>query len=155
MINEFVNENEFLSNFYPSPIKDEKGIEYPTVEHYFQAAKTLDESERKAIAAAPTPGKAKQMGRNVNLRRDWEVIKEYIMYDALRLKFADPVLAEKLLATGDQDLEEGNWWHDNTWGSCYCHDCARKPGRNLLGMLLMELRKELVYGNSSNEVAHF
>lgn len=143
MINEFVNENEFLSNFYPSPIKDEKGIEYPTVEHYFQAAKTLDESERKAIAAAPTPGKAKQMGRNVNLRRDWEVIKEYIMYDALRLKFADPVLAEKLLATGDQDLEEGNWWHDNTWGNCKCDKCKDIPGKNLLGQLLMRVRSEI------------
>ena len=40
-IDKFKNEHEFLSNFYPSPITIED-ITYPTVEHAFQAAKTLD-----------------------------------------------------------------------------------------------------------------
>ena len=144
MIVEFENEYAFLSNFYPSPFIHD-GIEYPTVEHFFQAAKTLDIQKRKAIAAAKTPDLAKRMGRSVQLRSDWEKVKVYYMELGLRLKFANKDLAEKLLATGDEELIEGNWWCDQTWGSCNCPKHIRTPGRNLLGILLMELRKELQY----------
>ena len=144
MIVEFDGDYAFLSNFYPSTIYHE-GITYPTNEHFFQAMKTLDIDERKAIAAAETPGLAKRMGRNVKLRPDWEKIKVDVMRLGLILKFTDAELAEKLIATGDEELVEGNWWHDNTWGNCHCTECSRKGGRNLLGMLLMELRKELQY----------
>lgn len=144
MIAEFEGEYAFLSNFYPSPIFHD-GIAYPTVEHFFQGMKTLDIAERKAIAGAPTPGKAKRMGRQVKLRSDWEQVKVYYMELGLKLKFKNPELAQKLIATGDEELIEGNWWHDNTWGSCYCDACMNKAGRNMLGMLLMELRKELMY----------
>lgn len=144
MIVEFDGENEFLSNFYHSPIFYE-GIVYPTNEHFFQAMKTLDPEERKEIAAADTPGQAKRMGRSVTLRPDWERIKVDVMRTGLMLKFTDAALAKKLLDTGDEELVEGNWWCDQTWGSCNCPKHIRTPGRNLLGMLLMELRKELQY----------
>lgn len=144
MIVEFDGEYEFLSNFYHSPFTHD-GITYSTNEHFFQAYKTLDIAEKKAIAAAETPGQAKRMGRNVKLRPDWEKIKVDVMMLGLRLKFADPELAAKLIATGDEELVEGNRWCDQTWGSCNCPKHIRTPGRNLLGMLLMELRKELQY----------
>lgn len=144
MIVEFDGQYDFLSNFYPSSILYE-GIVYPTNEHFFQAMKTLDQAERQKIANAETPGMAKRLGRNVKLRPDWEKIKVDVMMLGLRLKFADPELAAKLIATGDEELVEGNWWHDQTWGSCFCTDHCRTPGRNLLGMLLMELRKDLQY----------
>lgn len=145
MIIEFEDEYAFLSNFYHSPFIHD-GITYPTNEHFFQAMKTLDIDERKAIAAADTPGKAKRMGRNVKLRPDWERIKVSVMELGLRLKFLQhPDLAQKLIETGDEELIEGNWWCDQTWGSCSCPDHIRTPGRNLLGMLLMELRKEFQY----------
>lgn len=155
MIAEFEGKYAFLSNFYHSPITYD-GITYPTNEHFFQAMKTLDQEERKAIAAAPTPGKAKRMGRHVALRSDWEEVKVDVMRTGLMLKFTDGNLASKLIATGDEELIEGNTWHDNTWGSCMCMKCINIPGRNMLGMLLMELRKGLVYGNvAPNEMAHF
>ena len=154
MIVEFDGENEFLSNFYHSPIFYE-GIVYPTNEHFFQAMKTLDQTERQKIANAETPGMAKRLGRHVQLRPDWEKIKVDVMRTGLMLKFTDAALAKKLLDTGDEELVEGNWWHDNTWGNCHCPKCSRLGGRNLLGMLLMEVRKELQYGNTNNEMAHF
>ena len=141
MINCFEREYAFLSNFYPSPIEYE-GIKYPTVEAAFQAAKTLDLHMKMTIATADNPGKAKRMGRKVVLREDWEEIKDQVMEDCLRLKFSDPILREKLLATGDEELEEGNWWHDNYWGSCYCSRCG-DVGKNKLGYLLMKIRKEI------------
>lgn len=154
MIKEFSGIHEFLSNFWHSPFVYE-GITYPTNEHFFQAMKTLDPKERAWIASAETPGIAKRRGRTCTLRYDWEDIKEQVMLIGLRLKFSQPALRTMLLMTGDQELVEGNWWHDNTWGNCHCPQCSRVGGRNLLGMLLMELRKELQYGTSSDEVAHF
>lgn len=142
MIVDFDREYSFLSNFYDSPFVHE-GITYPTNEHFFQAMKTLDQEERKKIAAAATPGQSKRLGRHVALRPDWEAIKLDVMKEGLALKFADPKLREKLLATGDEILVEGNWWHDNTWGSCHCPLCDKIPGKNLLGKALMELRTNL------------
>ncbi len=136
MIDSFEGKYEFLSNFYPSPIFFE-GITYPTNEHFFQAMKTLDQKERQEIAAADTPGKAKRMGRRVALRLDWEAVKVDIMRTGLMLKFSDARLAQKLVATGNEELVEGNWWGDRFWGRC---DGA---GRNMLGQLLMELRENI------------
>ena len=142
MINCFDGEFAFLSNFHPSMITD--GNEwFPTVEHYFQAAKTETMEEYKAIAAASTPGQAKRLGRKVTLREDWEEVKDQVMLDALRKKFEIPALREKLLATGDEELVEGNWWHDNYWGICYCEQCINKAARNRLGELLMQVREEI------------
>lgn len=137
-IDNFDGEFAFLSNFYPSPIVD--GIEFPTVEHYFQAHKTIRYNDFKKIAAAGSPGLAKRLGRSIDLRADWEEVKLPTMKNALRLKFADPTLRAKLIATGDAELIEGNLWHDNTWGDCRCARCLDIPGQNQLGKLLMEVR---------------
>lgn len=132
----------FLSNFYPSLITL-SGETYPTVEHAFQALKTYDVEARKMIAAAPTPGKAKAMGRAVVLRADWEEIKEDVMKICLKAKFNIPELREKLLATGDAYLVEGTVWHDNEWGSCNCDRCKNIIGKNKLGNALMAIREEI------------
>jgi hypothetical protein len=97
-----------------------------------------------AIAMLCNMGYLFSLGK-ISLRPDWEKIKVDVMRTGLMLKFTDAALAEKLLATGDEELVEGNWWHDNTWGNCHCPQCSRVGGRNLLGMLLMEVRKELQY----------
>ena len=145
VIDSFNRDYAFLSNFYESPIEFE-GIKYPTVEHYFQAMKTLNIPERKNIAGAPTPGKAKQFGRSVWLRNDWETIKDDVMLAGLRLKFQIPEFRTELLNTEDAELIEGNFWHDNTWGDCVCDKCLDKPGENRLGKLLMKVRTELQEG---------
>ena len=144
MITIFDNEYAFLSNFYESPFEVD-GITYPTVEHFFQAMKSKDVEGRKKIAAAPTPGKAKRLGRTIELRKDWEEIKVDVMKFGLTEKFRIPKLREKLLATGNEELIEGNFHHDNTWGNCLCAKCQNKPGRNMLGMLLMKVREEILY----------
>lgn len=144
MIAMFDGKYAFLSNFYPSPFEVDS-ITFPSVEHWFQAYKTADPAEFKAIATAETPGKSKRMGRNCQLRPDWEEVKTDVMLNGLRHKFKDPELRAKLLATGDEELIEGNTWHDNTWGNCVCQKCQNTPGRNMLGMLLMQLRQEIQY----------
>ena len=139
MIDCFDGHWAFLSNFYWNEIEFE-GIIYPTNEHFFQAMKTLDINERRAIANCRTPGRAKRMGRRVALRHDWEDVKESVMLEGLCLKFTDEQLADWLLETGDEELVEGTTWHDNEWGNCSCPKCAHIEGKNKLGRLLMIVR---------------
>ena len=68
------------------------------------------------------------------------------MYEILVEKFTIPELKEKLLATGDEYLEEGNYWHDNYWGNCHCEKCADITGQNKLGILLMKIREDIRNG---------
>lgn len=131
----------FLSNFYPSPVTyGASPLTYPTVEHAFQAAKTLNHNERAAFAYdavhAMTPGDAKRAGRALVLRPDWEDVKLDVMLDLLRLKFEDPHLASLLIHTGTAVLIEGNHWGDRFWG-------VDGTGLNHLGLLLMQVRREL------------
>lgn len=142
MINSFSGEYAWLSNFYEAPIRDEHHLTYPTVEHYFQAKKAVSYEDMLEIARAATPGEAKKLGRRVYMRHDWEQIKLGVMETALRKKFSIPELRDKLIATGDEELIEGNWWHDTFWGVC------EGQGQNNLGLLLMKLRSELQEGRS-------
>lgn len=137
-ISQFSGEFRFLSNFSPSMIVYE-GVIYPTVEHAYQAAKSLNYDERRRIAGLSTPGKAKAAGQKVFLRPDWEDVKIDIMRRLVWIKFQIPELGEMLLATGDKELIEGNWWHDGCYGVCNCERC-KGVGENWLGRILMEVR---------------
>jgi hypothetical protein len=140
----FFGEYRFLSNFFASPILID-GIHYSTVEHAFQSLKTDgDDPDRRRIAAAPTPGEAKRMGRAVRLRADWEQAKSGVMLTCLQVKFAEPGLASRLAATGSRCLVETNDWHDQCWGDCTCPRHASTAGENRLGKLLEVVRSELV-----------
>jgi len=152
MITNFTGPYQWLSNFYPAPIT--MGAEvWPTVEHYYQAMKTLDPAERERIRAAATPGQAKRMGAKVDLRDDWNLVKVSFMGYAVRQKFTEyDLLRQYLLQTGNAHLIEGNTWHDNFWGSCRCDDCRSAKKRNELGKILMAVRSTLVNTVGGNHV---
>ena len=137
MITSFDGPYEFLSNFWPSPIVW-LGVAYPTVEHAFQAAKTLDGEKRRWIAALPYPADAKAAGQRLELRPDWEAVKTAIMAELVSLKFADPDLRARLLATGGREIVEGNHWFDRVWGQC-----PLGVGENRLGLILMAERERV------------
>ena len=141
MIDNFSGEYDFLSSFYLARVKDrDYDIQYPSVEHGYQAQKTMVYAGRVEIAHLSTPGKAKRAGQRLALRVDWEEVKTGVMYMLVRQKFQDPVLAAKLIATGDQELREGNYWHDQYWGDCTCPKHKDVPGENMLGQILMTVR---------------
>jgi ribA/ribD-fused uncharacterized protein len=140
VINQFQEKYFFLSNFYPCFITIDE-MTYPSVEHAYQALKTFNLEQRKIISFLETPGQAKKAGRRVELRDDWELVKDEIMMRCLKEKFSNQFLKEKLLETNDEILVEGNIWHDNYWGSCFCSRCGYN-GKNILGKLLMELREK-------------
>lgn len=133
MIDRFRGEYGWLSNFHPVEVVYE-GITFPSVENAYQAAKTLSIGARSAISQM-TAAEAKKAGKNVVVRGDWGSIKLTVMNGLLRQKFSYSDLRAKLVATGDEEIIEGNTWGDTFWGKC------NGEGENHLGLLLMEIRK--------------
>lgn len=134
VIDEFRDENFFLSNFYICKVKID-GIEYSSSEAAFQAQKCVNPEEKKKFVDM-TPTQAKRYGKKVELRPDWEDVKISIMKEIVSQKFLqNPTLLEKLMATGDKELIEGNHWRDYFWGVC------NGKGKNNLGKILMEVRE--------------
>lgn len=142
-IDRFAGHYRFLSNFYPCKVKWE-GETYPSTEHAFQAAKTVNPSERKRIRTADTPGKAKALGRRATLVPNWEAVKLDVMLKLLRQKFGHRELADLLLDTDGLRLVEGNTWNDRFWG------VVDGKGHNHLGRLLMQVRDELRQKTAKN-----
>lgn len=133
-INRFDGEYRFLSNFYLATIRF-CGVQFGNSEAAFHAQKC---PERAAEFSTLNPSEAKRLGRRVPLRPDWESVKDEIMHAVVFAKFVqNPALLEKLLATGDVPLVEGNSWDDRYWGVC------NGIGQNKLGQILMQVRKEL------------
>ena len=161
MIDKFEGRYRFLSNFYPCKI-EHQGIIYPSVENFYVAMKVNDQQLingkyytpgdfREMIARITNPAEVKKIGSKVKLRTGWDDKKLEVMNWAVRQKFKDETLSEMLLSTGDQELIEGNWWHDNFYGSCSCSKCGNK-GDNNLGKLLMTVREELKLKNQKPSI---
>lgn len=155
-IDSFTGEYEFLSNFSKSIVYYD-GVQYPTVEHAYQAAKTLDLDKRLVISELKTPALAKKAGRKLSIREDWGDVKIGIMESLVRQKFVNnPTLRFQLTSTMEAELIEGNWWKDTFWGIC------NGVGENHLGKILMKIRNELrfdsflhvIYELSASNVAN-
>lgn len=115
---------------------------YSSAQHAFQAAKCADKADKEKIINAETPALAKRIGRKVRLKSDWEQIKDSVMEHILKAKFSDEVLRDHLNKTKGFELIESNYWHDQYWGNCTCTRHKNKPGKNVLGILLMKVREK-------------
>ena len=142
-ITSFSGQHFFLSNFYPVSVTYE-GIWYPTSEHAYVAAKTLDPIIREKVALVPSAGQVKKFGRKIDLREDWENVKVAEMRKILENKFSpfrsDVPIRSWLDATVPRQLIEGNTWGDTFWGQC-----PIGTGKNMLGKLLMSIRDDITW----------
>ena len=144
-INFYLRDEKYgwLSNFYRAK-QVCHGIEYPTNEHFYQSRKAKDEGVARWIASAPTPYLAKCAGEALRRKErldDWdkEGIRFAIMHFGLIAKFEqNEDLKQKLLATGDAILHEDSPT-DMFWGK----GRPNKKGKDMLGKLLMTVRKEI------------
>ncbi|MEW8438213.1 MAG: NADAR family protein [Candidatus Thiodiazotropha taylori] len=144
----------FLSNFYPANFELD-GLNWPTVEHYYQAQKSDNHDYRLLIMNANTPGKAKRIGDSrintplinksswfrqhpESLRDDWTRVKVLVMTAAINAKFTqNPWLGELLRDTQPCELIEDSP-NDNFWGIG-----SSEHGHNQLGEILMAVRDNL------------
>lgn len=128
-----------FSNFahYPFVIDH---VEWPTVEHYFQAHKFMDKELQDKIRQLISPMDAALMGRDrqLPLRADWELIKDDVMRRAVYEKFKqNSEIKQILIDTGDSEIIE------HTTNDAYWADGGDGSGKNKLGLILMEVRERL------------
>ena len=128
----------FLSNFYLQPIEVDKRI-WKSSEHYFQAMKSEDLADQEYVRSLFRPFDAKMAGKQLRLRKDWEIVKEKYMLEALRAKFLLSRLRIKLLATAPHILHEDSPGSPSGmyWGY------VGGKGKDRLGILLMQVRGEI------------
>ena len=147
MIKTFSGEHRWLSNFYESPLSV-MGIPFLNSEAAYQACKTTDLQERKTFSSL-TAGASKRLGRKVSLRVGWDdILKVECMELCLRAKFLNPTLSAKLIQTKNEKLIEGNTWGDTYWG------VSEGKGENVLGRLLMSLRRDLQRNLNTGKVTN-
>lgn len=128
----FFGEYRWLSNYHLIDI-DFEGLVYPSTEHAYQANKTNNLAIREEFLGL-TCNEARLKGQELELRADWEDIKFMVMYKVNNIKFENPELLAKLIATGNKYLEETNDWGDTIWGVC------DGEGKNDLGNILNKIR---------------
>lgn len=132
MIKELTGKYRFLSNFFSCFVTYE-GVEYPSVENAYQAAKCKDVEDRPFFLTCKA-SEAKRRGRVICMRSDWDEIKLRVMEELVRQKFSIEPLKSKLQSTAPDEIQEGNWWGDFYWGT------VNGVGENHLGKILMEVR---------------
>eukprot|EP01062_Namystynia_karyoxenos_P081112 TRINITY_DN8853_c0_g1_i1.p1 TRINITY_DN8853_c0_g1~~TRINITY_DN8853_c0_g1_i1.p1 ORF type:complete len:922 (+),score=315.71 TRINITY_DN8853_c0_g1_i1:115-2766(+) len=127
-----------MCSFWDAPIML-KGVRWPTIEHYFQAQKFAGTEHEEAVRLAETCDQCVKMGRERHrpLRKDWEEVKDFVMFQAQQAKYEqNPACARRLLSTGTRPLcfrmETDKYW--GTWGG---------EGLNMLGRVIARARMEL------------
>jgi len=120
-----------------------KGKIYPTSEHAFQSAQFINDNPELAeiIRNAKSAHEAQKLAGENKDKRDinWEDIKLDVMKEILHCKVEQhPYVKKKLLQSGDREIIEDSW-RDDYWGWG-----ESRKGKNMLGQLWMEVRKEIL-----------
>jgi len=113
---------------------------WPTSEHFFQAQKFEDKAYQEKIRKSKSPMKAAELGRSrkVKIKKNWDNIKDNMMYQVVLEKFRQHEdLKTLLLDTKDAILVE-HTEQDAYWG-----DGGNGKGKNRLGKTLMQVRNKL------------
>lgn len=137
-----------FSNFALYPVKM-NGKTWPTSEHYFQAQKFDNKSYQEKIRKCASPMKAAELGRSrkVKLKRNWDKIKDNVMYDVVYAKFHQhKELKEILFQTFDLKIIE-HTENDSYWG-----DGKDGTGLNKLDKILMKVREKLKENENNNTI---
>lgn len=138
------NPHKWLSNMIPVKI-NLKGKTYPSVEHAYQSEKSKDKTWKELCSKENISGKQiKVFSKTIDLRPDWEDVKLLVMEYCLREKFNQEPFKSALINTGNENIQEGNYWGDKFFGI----DLKETPnvGENHLGRLIMKIRDELNNG---------
>ncbi|NJO62628.1 MAG: NADAR family protein [Richelia sp. RM2_1_2] len=135
-------EYAWLSNMYYCPVPIDGHI-FPSSEHAYMSYKS-DDPEWKEVCLNPNnkPQDIKTFAAKLLIKKEnWKTIRLEVMERVLIAKFTQEPLRSKLIATGNQNIQEGNWWKDDFWGI----DLKKEPnyGENHLGRLQMKIRDKL------------
>lgn len=137
VIDKFTGEYDFLSNRFNCRFTWQ-GQKYCNAEAAFQSSKCTDTADRKFFSTC-SADKAVAKGNTLTPPADWEERRLEIMESVLRAKFEqNPTLMDRLIATADRRLINGNSRHDTYWGV----DLYTWQGENRLGKIIMDIRNK-------------
>jgi ribA/ribD-fused uncharacterized protein len=129
----------FLSNYYPSSVYI-GGMRFLCAEAAYQAAKYFHRPDLVAQFTQLDGEQAWQLANKLKYQRrtDWFQVRESLMQQVVRAKFQqNPMLTQLLLSTRKAYLVKHSS-RDRVWG-----DGGDGEGKNQLGFILMEIRKEM------------
>ena len=145
--------NKWLSTFNKAEPFKYNDMEYPTVEHAFNAQKVADDDPKVEeyrltlstnISDVLTPNAAKKFGKesfkedDFTLRDDWDDVKLKIMEEIIRDYYmSNTDLIDKLIETDNKLLVHKGFGVDTFWGVD-----KNDKGKNNHGNILMKLREE-------------
>lgn len=142
-----------LSQWFPAPMVAD-GVFYFCMEQYIMAAKARlfgDTDAEARIMAEHSQMAIKKLGRRVQGYDDaaWSAAREQVAVEGNLCKFTqNTALRDFLLSTGDRIIAEASP-KDCIWGIGLAEDDplatvpAKWPGTNLLGFVLMEVRRRI------------
>lgn len=132
---------EFLSNFYLSDFVF-LGNHWPSVENAYTWYKTGADPDKLELYQNINPGLAKRKSR-IPSDESWSIRKLQVMRNLINAKFdQNEDLAERLIATGTEEIVEFNTWGDKFYGMV--EENGKLVGLNHLGILLMNKRSDLL-----------
>jgi ribA/ribD-fused uncharacterized protein len=147
-------DNGYLSNWYPAKFEltcEGKTYQFQNVEQAMMASKAKvfgDLEIFNEILTTSDPKSVKKLGRKVKNfdEKIWDKYKKQIVKTSVQSKFTyNPLLLKKLLSTQNDYIAEDSPY-DKIWGigtrSKIQKENRSWPGKNLLGVILMELREE-------------
>ena len=155
-------ENGYLSNWYLSEFTIDD-ITFSSMEQYMMYEKAIlfhDQETAKKILQTDNVAEIKALGRTVQNFDDtvWGQSREEIVYKGVFEKFRqNPELRKRLERTGEEVIAECAV-KDRIWGiglsmkdeDRFCVD--RWKGQNLLGKILMDVRKDIKQGNYEKKI---
>lgn len=155
-------ENGYLSNWYLSEFTVDD-ITFSSMEQYMMYEKAIlfhDQETAEKILQTDNVAEIKALGRTVQNFDDtvWGQSREEIVYKGVFEKFRqNPELRKRLERTGEEVIAECAV-KDRIWGiglsmkdeDRFCVD--RWKGQNLLGKILMDVRKDIKQGNYEKKI---
>lgn len=143
-----------LSNMAPGFSLRVNGVIIPSAEALYQACRfpLFPEIQREIIEQS-SPMTAKMISRKYinKTRQDWEIVKYDIMYWVLQVKLSQNYsrFSKVLIETGNKDIVELSN-KDKDWAVIELENNIL-VGKNALGRLLMQLRKDYIFNNKCSD----
>ena len=141
---QFRGGKHYLSNFYACRIHV-WNREFTSVESAYQWRKCMHHGDTKTaekMLSTRTGLQAKHLSKSIRekeqLREEWNTQRYSIMYALVAVKYRDPTLRKRLLATGYSQLKEWVKSREGYWGAL---TYSGQAGQNMLGHILMRVRE--------------
>lgn len=109
-VNGFRGEYAFLSNMYPTDVHmtiNGQRFCFKSSESAYQALKNPSCAFRFVGLSGPD---AKRLGRKIDLRPDWDAVKDDVMLSVINAKFDSNLFLRNKLGEIDGDIIEANTW---------------------------------------------